>query len=239
MDKVVYGTLGDPITPNYVRDVNDLKQKRRAILKEAKRVEKMGEKLDGNIAKAQDTLKHARNMEDKYATLIQYQINEGGDPQLARNLEFTVPTAETMARMYIKNPPYVEKNRDEVRATRNENIMAAKELLENNQSPTALETAVKLMTKALAHQEKATSSQRLESDPALCRSSTASKAWGNGNHGTRPDNESHTGSSEAQRREARNMADAIPISSDDRPHGKGHQRNPSPPHKNYPAYGYH
>jgi hypothetical protein len=219
--------------------VNDLKQKRRAILKEAKRVEKMGEKLDGNIAKAQDTLKHARNMEDKYATLIQYQINEGGDPQLARNLEFTVPTAETMARMYIKNPPYVEKNRDEVRATRNENIMAAKELLENNQSPTALETAVKLMTKALVHQEKATSSQRLESDPALCRSSTASKAWGNGNHGTRPDNESHTGSSEAQRREARNMADAIPISSDDRPHGKGHQRNPSPPHKNYPAYGYH
>jgi hypothetical protein len=47
MDKVVYGTLGDPITPDYVRDVNDLEQKRRAILKEAKRVEKMGEKLDG------------------------------------------------------------------------------------------------------------------------------------------------------------------------------------------------
>jgi hypothetical protein len=29
------------------------------------------------------------------------------------------------------------------------------------------------------------------------------------------------------------------ISSDDRPHGKGQQRNPSSPHKNYPAYGYH
>jgi hypothetical protein len=28
MDKVVYETLGDPITPNYVRDVNDLEQKR-------------------------------------------------------------------------------------------------------------------------------------------------------------------------------------------------------------------
>jgi hypothetical protein len=63
--------------------VNDLKQKRRAILKEAKRVEKMGEKLDGNIAKAQDTLKRTRNMEEKYATLIHNQINEGGDPQLA------------------------------------------------------------------------------------------------------------------------------------------------------------
>jgi hypothetical protein len=43
----------------------------------------MGQKLDGDIAQAQDTLKHARNMEDKYATLIQKQINRGRDPQLA------------------------------------------------------------------------------------------------------------------------------------------------------------
>jgi hypothetical protein len=71
MDKVVYGTLGDPITPDYVRDVNDLEQKRREILKEAKRVERMGQKLDGDIAQPQDMLKHARNMEEKYATLIQ------------------------------------------------------------------------------------------------------------------------------------------------------------------------
>jgi hypothetical protein len=218
--------------------VNDLEKKRRAILKEAKRVEKMGENLDGDIAKAQDTLKRARNMEEKYVTLIQNQMNEGGDPQLARNLEFTVPTAETLARMYIKNPPYVDKNRDEVRATPVENIVAAKELLEHNRSPTALEMAVKLMTKALVQQEKTTSSRWLESDPALCRSSTASKARGNGNYGTRPDNESHTRSSEVRRREAHNRVGAIPISSDDKPHGKGHQRNPSPPHKNYPAYGY-
>jgi hypothetical protein len=39
-----------------------------------------------------------------------------------------VPTAETLAKMYIKNPPYVDKNRDEVRATPIENIVAAKEL---------------------------------------------------------------------------------------------------------------
>jgi hypothetical protein len=112
LDKVVYGTLADPITPNYVRDVNNLEKKRRAILKEAKRVEKMGKKLDGNIAIAQDTLKRTRNMEEKYATLIQNQMNKGGDPQLVRNLEFTVPTAETLARIYIKNLPYVDKNRD-------------------------------------------------------------------------------------------------------------------------------
>jgi hypothetical protein len=82
LDKVVYGTLADPITPEYVRDVNDLKKKRRVILKEAKRVEKMGQQLDGDIAKAQDTLKRARNMEEKYVTLVRNQMNEGGDPQL-------------------------------------------------------------------------------------------------------------------------------------------------------------
>jgi hypothetical protein len=104
MDKIIYGTLGDPITPDYIRDVNDLEKKRQEILKEAKRVEKMGKKLDGDITQAQDMLKHARNMEEKYVTLIQQQMEEGGDPQLARNLEFTVPTAEMLARMYIKNP---------------------------------------------------------------------------------------------------------------------------------------
>jgi hypothetical protein len=47
------------------------------------------------------------------------------------------------------------------------NIVAAKELLENNQTPAAMETAVKLMMKALAQQEKATSSRRLESDAVM------------------------------------------------------------------------
>jgi hypothetical protein len=132
MDKIVYGTLGDPITPDYIWDVNDLEKKMQEILKEAKRVEKMGKQMDGDITQAQDTLKHARNMEEKYVTLIQQQMEGGGDPQLARNLEFTIPTAEMLARIYIKNPPYVDKNHDEVRATPIENIVAAKELLENN-----------------------------------------------------------------------------------------------------------
>jgi hypothetical protein len=83
MDKIVYGTLGDPITPDYIRGVNDLEKKRREILKEAKRVEKMGKNLDGDISQAQDTLKCVRNMEEKYVTLIQQQMEEGGDPQLA------------------------------------------------------------------------------------------------------------------------------------------------------------
>jgi hypothetical protein len=52
----------------------------------------------------------------------------------------------------------VDKNRDEVRATPVENIVAAKELLENNRTLAALDTVVKLMSKAMAQQEKATSS---------------------------------------------------------------------------------
>jgi hypothetical protein len=88
----------------------------------------MGKRLDGNIAQAQYMLKRVRNMEERYVTLIQ-QMEEGGDPQLAWNLEFTVLTTETFARMYIKNLPYVDKNRNEVEATRVENIIAAKELL--------------------------------------------------------------------------------------------------------------
>jgi hypothetical protein len=71
VDKIVYGTLVDPITPDYVKDVNDLEKKRREILREAKQVEKMGKKMDGDIAQAQDMLKHARNKEEKYITLIQ------------------------------------------------------------------------------------------------------------------------------------------------------------------------
>jgi hypothetical protein len=71
MDKIFYGTLGDPITPNYIRDANDLEKNRREILKEAKRVEKMGKKLDGDITQAQEMLKRTRKMEEKYVTLIQ------------------------------------------------------------------------------------------------------------------------------------------------------------------------
>jgi hypothetical protein len=88
--------------------------------------------------------------------------------------------------MYIKNPPYLDKNRDEVRATLIENIMAAKELLENNRTLAPMETAVKLMTKALVQQEKPTSLRRLESDDVMRRSSTATKNRGDGYHGARP-----------------------------------------------------
>jgi hypothetical protein len=38
----------------------------------------MGQQVDDDIAKAQDTLKRARDMEEKYVTLIQNQMNEEG-----------------------------------------------------------------------------------------------------------------------------------------------------------------
>jgi hypothetical protein len=60
-----------------------------------------------------------------------------------------VLTAKTLARMYIKNLPSVDKNNDQVMATPMENIEATKALLEHNRSPVAVDTIVKLMTKAL------------------------------------------------------------------------------------------
>jgi hypothetical protein len=54
-------------------------------------------------------------MEEKYLTLIEQQIEEGGDLQLIWNLKFTVLTVEMLAKMYIKNRLYVNKNRDKVR----------------------------------------------------------------------------------------------------------------------------
>jgi hypothetical protein len=60
--------------------VTDLEKKRRDVLKEAKRIEKLGRKLDDNMNKAQDTLKHARSLEDKYVSLIQENIDNNGDP---------------------------------------------------------------------------------------------------------------------------------------------------------------
>jgi hypothetical protein len=79
--------------------VNDLEKKRREVLKETKRVEKMGKKLDGDIAQAEDALKRARNMEEEYVALIQQKVDADGDPQLIRNIEFTVPTAKTLSKM--------------------------------------------------------------------------------------------------------------------------------------------
>jgi hypothetical protein len=48
----MYDTLADLITPNYTKDVTDLDKKRRDVLKEAKRIEKLGRKLDDDITKA-------------------------------------------------------------------------------------------------------------------------------------------------------------------------------------------
>jgi hypothetical protein len=65
VDKVVYGILADPITPEYFKDMTDLEKKRRDVLKEAKHIEKLGNKLDDDMTREQDALKRARSLEDK------------------------------------------------------------------------------------------------------------------------------------------------------------------------------
>ena len=50
------------------------------------------------------------------------------------------------------------------------NLAVAKSLLEQDRSPEAVEQVYDLVAKVVKQQQKATS-QRLESDPSLCRSS--------------------------------------------------------------------
>lgn len=101
------------------------------------------------------------------------------------------------------------------------NLAVAKTLLDQDRSPEAVEQVYDLVAKAVKQQEKATS-QRLESDPALCRSSQYKPPRDR----SPQDVGSRTSSSERRRRDARNRKDAIPISSD---HGERAQpRRPSP-----------
>src|SRR3954469_22947601 len=88
------------------------------------------------------------------------------------------------------------------------NLPIAKTLMEQDRSPEAVDQVYDLVAKVVKQQEKATS-QRLESDPALCQSSQYKPP-----RDISPlDVGSQTGSSERRRRDARNRKDAIPISS--------------------------
>ena len=106
------------------------------------------------------------------------------------------------------------------------NLAVAKTLLEQDRSPEAVEQVYDLVAKAVKQQEKATS-QRLESDPALCQSIQCKLPRDR----SPLDVGSQTGSSEQRRRDARNRKDAIPISSD---HGGKAQRRP----QDSLSYGY-
>ena len=101
------------------------------------------------------------------------------------------------------------------------NLAVAKTLMEQDRSPEAVEHVYDLVAKAVKQQENATS-QRLESDLALCQSSQYKPPRDR----SPLDVGSQTGSSERSWRDARNRKDAIPISSDHG--GKDQPRRPSP-----------
>src|SRR3954471_1971171 len=103
------------------------------------------------------------------------------------------------------------------------NLTVAKTLLEQDKSPEAVEQVYDLVAKAVKQQEKATS-QRLESDPVLCRSSQYKPPRDR----SPQDVGSQTGSSERRRRDARNRKDAIPISSDQGEKSQPHRPSPPP-----------
>jgi hypothetical protein len=71
IDKIMYdNTLTYQITIEHLKYISDLEKKRQEILKEAKYIKQMNEKLDKDVLKAQYTFKHAQETEEEYINLI-------------------------------------------------------------------------------------------------------------------------------------------------------------------------
>src|SRR3954463_6148926 len=159
-------------------------------------------------------------MEAVYKTLLHQQKAKKApahfinDPGVQRNLGWA-PSKPAQAK------PYIDSEGKQVMPTPLLNLVVAKTLLEQDRSPVVVDQDYDLVAKAVKQQEKATS-QRLESDPAFCQSSQPKPPRDRSPH----DIGSQTGSSERRRRDASNMKDDIPISSDHR--NKAQPRRPSP-----------
>src|SRR4051812_48700825 len=170
VDRVMYGNiLVEPLTVAHIRNVTQLDEKRQQLLEEAKAIAEQGAKLDRDLVNAQKSIEKAREMEAEYKTLLQQQKAKKSlariinDPGVRRNLGWA-PSKPTQAK------PYIDSEGKQMMPTPLLNLAVAKTLLEQDRSPEAVEQVYDLVAKAVKQQEKATS-QRLESDPALCRSS--------------------------------------------------------------------
>src|SRR3954465_13703874 len=221
-DRVMYDNLlVEPLTVDHIRNVTQLDEKRQQLLEEAQDIAEQGAKLDRDLVNAQKSIEKARAMEAEYKTLLQQQNTKKAparvinDPGVQRNLGWAPPKP-------AQAKPYIDSEGKQVMLTPLLNLVVAKTLLEQDRSPEAVEQVYDLVDKVVKQQEKATS-QRLESDPALCQSSQCKPPRDR----SPLDVGSQTGSSERRQRDARNRKDAIPISSD---HGEtARPRRPSPP----------
>src|SRR3954468_7308785 len=108
-------------------------------------------------------------MEAEYKTLLLQQQKAKkaparviNDPGVRRNLGWA-PSKPAHAK------PYIDSEGKQVMPTPLLNLVVAKTLLVQYRSPEAVEQAYDLVDKAVKQQEKSTS-QRLESNPALCQS---------------------------------------------------------------------
>src|SRR3954468_8523272 len=218
-DRVMYGNLlVHPLTVAHIRNVTQLDEKCQQLLEEAQAIAEQGAKLDRDLVNAQKSIEKARAMEAEYKTLLhQQKANKSSarvinDPGVRPNLG-GAPSKPAHAK------PYIDSEGKQVMPTPLLNLVVAKTLLEQDRSPEAVEQVYDLVAKAVKQQEKATS-QRLESDPALCQSSQYKPPRDRSPLDVR----SQTGSSEQRRRDAHNRKDSIPISSDHIAHRHRHRQ---------------
>src|SRR3954467_13826405 len=166
-DRVMYGNLlVEPLTVAHIRNMTHLDEKRQQLLEEAQAIAEQGAKLDRDLVNAEKSIEKAIAMEAEYKTLLQQQKAKKApahvinDPGVRHNLGWS-PSKTAQAK------PYIDSEGKQVMPTPLLNLAVAKTLLEQDRSPEAIEQVYDLVAKALKQQEKATS-QRLESDPALC-----------------------------------------------------------------------
>src|SRR3954471_1912966 len=166
-DRVMYvNLLVEPLTVAHIRNVTQLDEKRQQLLEEAQAIAEQGAMLDRDLVNAQNSIEKSRAMEAEYKTLLQQQKAKKAlarvinDPGVWQNLGWAPPKP-------AQAKPYIDSEGRQVMPTPLLNLAVAKTLLEQDRSPEAVDQVYDLVAKAVKQQEKATS-QRLDSDPALC-----------------------------------------------------------------------
>ncbi|KAK1605585.1 hypothetical protein QYE76_029258 [Lolium multiflorum] len=214
-EMVARAVLNKPITPGDAADLEALEATRQEMLATAK-------KLADTKAALREEREQAAEWEVKmtYAQAEADRIVREAIPP--RRINFATPAEHRP----LETPK--------------DNMLKAAELLKKKDEEVDINYLRTLVASAMQQQSKADTSRRLESNPDNCISTAQKDARAD----RRPDDESHTGSSE-RRRKAREHPNPIPVPSKTPPSdprkgkdamysGRDKYRNPSPPLNGYP-----
>ncbi|KAK1642835.1 hypothetical protein QYE76_060640 [Lolium multiflorum] len=232
--------LNTPITPGDAADLEALETTRKEMLATAKKLAdteaalKVGradhaawaENFDRQDREIAATLEQVKSMRAEWEVKMIYAQAEAD-----RIVREAIPPRRIPFNTPAEHQPL---------ETPKDNMLKAAELLQKKDEEVDINYLRTLVASAMQQQSKADTSRRLESNPDNCISTAQKDARAD----RRPDDESHTGSSE-RRRKAREHPNPIPVPSKTPPSdprkgkdamysGRDKYRNPSPPPNGYP-----